>query len=75
MKDQIDRLVQGILQDLASPPPSRPEIAQFFELVGVDGKSKARAQRDVLTRWAADGTLGNEERLYAVKQLEGLPVF
>lgn len=75
MKDQIDRLVQGIIQDLASPPPSRPEVAQFFELIGADGRSKARAQRDVLARWAEDCTLGDDERLYAAKQLEGLSAF
>lgn len=72
---QIDRLVKSILQDLDAPPPTTPELAHFFELIGADGTSKARAQREVLARWALDGTLGTDVRLYAAQQLEALPVF
>lgn len=36
---QIDRLVKSILQDLDAPPPTTPELAHFFELIGADGTS------------------------------------
>jgi hypothetical protein len=45
MKDQIDQFVRGIMDDLAQPSPSVPEVAVFFQTIGADCPSKAVAKR------------------------------
>ncbi len=75
MKTQIDNLVRGIHHDLAQPSPAVPELAAFFQTIGVDGLSKAVAQRAILDRWAEDMTLPPDVRDYAQQQLATLPDF
>ncbi|MBR8029929.1 hypothetical protein KDX27_39205 [Burkholderia cenocepacia] len=75
MKIKIDNLVRSILQDLAQPLPSQPELAAFFEAIGADGCSRATAQRDVLATWAEDACLPAPIRQYVQQQLDALPAF
>ena len=74
MKTQIDNLVRNILHDLVQPPHSVAELAAFYQLIGADGPSKARAQRTILASWAENAE-SLEIRAYAQQQLEMLPAF
>ena len=75
MKTQIDNLVRSIRHDLAHPYPALPEMAAFFQAIGVDGPSRATAKRATLDRWAEDVTLSQDIRDYAKQQLATLPAF
>ena len=74
MKKQIDQLVTGILTSLARPAPADPYLALVLSVSGFDGVGLATRQRMVLQRWALE-LFPLDDRDYAVKCLDNLPVF
>ena len=75
MKTQIDILVRGIQHDLAQPSCTVPDLAAFLHYIGVDGLSRATAQRNILARWSEDMSLCPDVRNYARQQLDALTAF
>lgn len=75
MQDQIDQLVRGIIDDLAQPSPSVPEVAIFFQAIGADGPSRAAAKRLIPLSWASDVTLPPDVCSNALHQLHTHPDF